>query len=159
MYCDEALDAVEAIAAGELVSEGRLAEHYASCPNCASALERAKQIEALLERRDVPQPPPQFTARTMARVRRARWRSEQVLDFSFNLVVASVVLAVVAGIWVTLERSGLVAVSGDALDLFNRGLVTFAQRVTPSLPLYLAATALLATVLGIWWWAERDATI
>jgi hypothetical protein len=35
----------------------------------------------------------------------------------------------------------------------------FFQRVSPSLPVYALATALLVTALGIWWWAERDATI
>jgi collagenase-like PrtC family protease len=57
-----------------------------------------------------------------------------------------------------LNRSGLVAVSNDAVDLFGTGLVAFARRVSPSLPLYAGATALLATALGIWWWAERDVT-
>jgi hypothetical protein len=33
------------------------------------------------------------------------------------------------------------------------------ERVTPSLPVYVLATALLATALGIWWWAERDAAM
>ena len=56
-----------------------------------------------------------------------------------------------------LDRSGLAAVSNDAVDLFGRGLVAFAQRIAPSLPLYAGAAALLATALGIWWWAERDA--
>src|SRR5262245_31745503 len=120
MYCDEALNAVEAIAAGELVLEGRLAEHYASCPNCAAALAAERQLETLLERREVPQPPLQFTSRTMTRVRRARWQSEQVLDIGFNVVIAIVVLAVVMGVWMALERSGLVAVSSDAMELFNR---------------------------------------
>jgi len=68
------------------------------------------------------------------------------------------VLAVVGGIWMLLNRSGLAAVSNDAVDLFENGLVTFARRVAPSLPLYAGAAGLLATALGIWWWAERDAT-
>jgi hypothetical protein len=55
-----------------------------------------------------------------------------------------------------LNRSGLAAVSNDAFGVFGRGLMTFAQRVAPSLPLYAGAAALLATALGIWWWAERD---
>src|ERR671938_624812 len=38
MFCDEALDAVEAIAGGELIPDGRIAHHLATCPNCAAAL-------------------------------------------------------------------------------------------------------------------------
>jgi hypothetical protein len=159
MYCDEALDAVEAVAAGELAPDGRLADHYATCPNCAAALDGARTLETLLLQRAVPSPPPHFTARTMTRVRRARWRTEQFLDLGFNVAIAVVVLAVVVGVWMALDRSGLAAVSNDAANLFTRGLVTFAQRVAPSLPLYLGATGVLATALGLWWWAERDATL
>ena len=57
------------------------------------------------------------------------------------------------------DRTGLAAVSNDAIDLFGSGLVTFARRVAPSLPLYAGAAGLLATALAIWWWAERDVTL
>ena len=159
MFCDEALDAVEAIAAGELTPDGRVGEHLTTCPNCAAALVSARALEGMLRARAVPKPPAQFTTRTLARVRRARWRSEQFLDVSFNVAIGAVVLAVIAGVWMLLIRTGLVAVSNDAVDLFSTSLVAFARRVSPSLPLYLGATALLATALGIWWWAERDATL
>jgi collagenase-like PrtC family protease len=53
----------------------------------------------------------------------------------------------------------MAAVGSDAVDLFGTGLVTFAHRVAPALPLYGAAAALLVTTLGIWWWAERGATL
>jgi hypothetical protein len=33
------------------------------------------------------------------------------------------------------------------------------RRVVPSLPLCAGAAALLATALGLWWWAERDITL
>ena len=159
MFCDEALDSVEAIAAGELKAEGRLADHYATCPNCGAALSRARELEQMLQRRPTPRPSPQFTTRTMARVRRARWRSDQLLDVGFNVAIAIVVGAVILGVWMVLNRSGLVAVSNDAVGVFGRGLTTFAQRMAPSLRLYAGATALLATALGIWWWAERDVSM
>ena len=158
MYCDEALDAVEAVAAGELTPDGRLAEHYATCPNCSSALTSARDLERLLQARPAPKPTAQFTTRTMARVRRARWKSEQVIDLGFNAAIAVVVVAIVVGAWMLLDRSGLTAVNNDAIDMFGRGLVSLAQRVAPSVPVYAGATALLATALGIWWWAERDAS-
>jgi hypothetical protein len=91
----------------------------------------------------------------MARVRRARWRSDQMLDMGFNIAIAIVVIAVIVAGWMVLDRSGLVAVSNDAVGIFGRGLATFAQRVAASLPLYAGATILLATALGLWWWAER----
>jgi len=159
VFCDEALDAVEAIAAGDLTADGRIAEHLATCPNCAAALVSARQLERVLRRRGVPQPPSQFTGRTLARVRRARWRSEQFLDVGFNIAVILIVVAVFGGVWMLLNRTGLVAVSTDAVDLFGSAVVTLVRRVAPSLPLYAGAAALLASALGIWWWAERDAAL
>ena len=159
MFCDEALDAIEPIAAGDLTPGGRIAEHLASCPNCRAALDAAERVERLLQARPVPQPPQQFTSRTMARIRRARWRSEQFLDVGFNVAIAFVVLGVIASVWLLMDRSGLTAVTTDALDVLQGGLVTLARRVTPALPLYAAATAVVLGALGLWWWAERDAAL
>jgi predicted anti-sigma-YlaC factor YlaD len=159
MFCDEALDSVEAIAAGDLMPDGRVAAHLASCPNCALALTRARQVEATLRQRPVPAPSAQFTSRTLARIRRARWRSDQFLDVGFNLAIGAIVLAVMGGIWMLLHRTGLATVSGDAANVFGSGFVALARRVAPSLPLYAAAAALLVSALGLWWWAERDAAL
>jgi anti-sigma factor RsiW len=155
MFCDEALDAVEAIAAGELTPDGRIAEHLGSCPNCAAALAAARRLERLLQMRPVPKVPAQFTSRTMTKVRRARWRSDQFLDLAFNVAIGLIVAAIVAGVWILMHRTGMTAVSNDLLDLFSTGFVALAHRVGPALPLYGAATAVLAGALGIWWWAER----
>src|SRR5581483_12486720 len=101
-----------------------------------------RRIERLLRERPAPAAPAQFTARTLGRVRRARWRTEQFLDVSFNAAIALIVAGVVAAIWMLAHRTGLAAVSNDAVELFATGLSAFARRVGPS--------------LGIWWWAERD---
>jgi anti-sigma factor RsiW len=157
MFCDEVLDAVEGIAAGELTADGRIGEHLASCPHCAAALADARQLEQMLRARPVPLAPAQFTPRTMARVRRARWRSEQVVDVGFNAALVLIVSAVLAAIWMFLNLSGLTSVGDDAVSLFRAAAVALAGRVAPSLPLYAGATALLAGALGFWWWAEREA--
>ena len=159
MFCDEALDAVEAIAAGELMPDGRVASHLATCPNCATALERARQLEASLRQREAPQAPAQFTSRTLARIRRARWRSDQFLDAGFNVAIGLVAVALLGGVWMLLNRSGLAAVSGDAVNAFGSGFVSLARRVAPSVPLYVGAAAVLLSALGLWWWAERDAAL
>jgi len=113
----------------------------------------------MLRQRPVPTPPPQFTVRTMARIRKARWHNEQVIDWAFNAGLALIALATAAGIWIIISRSGFTLVGNDALQLLGAGMRTFVQRVSPSLPLYALATVLLVTALGIWWWAERDATL
>ena len=69
------------------------------------------------------------------------------------------VVSLLGGVWMLLHRSGLVAVSGDAVNVFGSGFVALARRVAPSLPLYVGALALLVSALGIWWWAERDAAL
>jgi hypothetical protein len=143
MFCDETLDAVEAIAAGELRPEGRIVQHLGSCRQCAAALESARRIEAMLQGRPVPELPQQFTIRTMARIRRARWRSDQFLG-------------VVAMVWLLVDRSGLTGVSSDLFNLAESGAVMLARRIAPSISLYAAAAALVLTALTIWWWAERD---
>ena len=155
MFCDETLDAVEAIAAGEVTPAGRIAQHLASCRQCAAALESARRIETMLRARPVPRPPQQFTIRTMARIRRARWRSDQFLDAGFNVAVALVTLGFIATVWLLVDRSGVTAVSSDLLTLIEGGAVTLAHRIAPAISLYLAAAALVLSALTIWWWAER----
>jgi hypothetical protein len=159
MFCDEVLEAVEPIAAGELAPSPRIAEHLASCRGCAGALDSARRLDALLRARPAPVPPAHFSSRVMNGLRRARWRTEQMLDWGFNLALVAAGVVVVISLWVVMRRSGLTTVSSDAIELLGPGMVLFARRVTPSLPLYLAATALLGTALGVWWWAERDTAL
>ena len=159
MFCDEALNSVEAIASGEMMPEGRVADHLATCAGCATALESARRVEQLLRARPVPGAPPQFTARTLGRVRRARWRSEQLVDAGFNAAIGLIVAGVIVGVWMLAHRSGMSAVSNDAVELLGSGVTAFARRIGPSLPLYAGAAALVATVLAIWWWAERDSSL
>jgi anti-sigma factor RsiW len=159
MFCDEALDCVEAIAAGDLTPDGRVASHLATCPNCAFALERARQLEASLRSRTAPVAPAQFTTRTLARIRRARWRNDQFLDVGFNVAIGLIVMSALAGVWMLLHRTGLASVSGDAVNVFGSGFVSLVRRVAPAVPLYAGAAALLVSALGIWWWAERDAAL
>jgi anti-sigma factor RsiW len=159
MTCDDVQNAIELIAAGELTPDAPMASHLETCTPCASALEAARRLDALLRQRPIPAPPAQFTVRTMAGIRRARWRNEQLIDWGFNAALALVAVAIATGIWIVGSRSGFTFVGNDALQLFGAGMRTFVQRVSPSLPVYALATVLLVTALGIWWWAERDAPI
>ena len=158
MFCDESLEAIEPIAAGDLMPDARIAAHLASCANCRATLDRARKVEELLKTRAVPAPPPQFTSRTLVRIRRDRWRRDQFLDVGFNIAVASLVLAAIAAAWLVMNQSGIVTVSTDAVALIEMVIAAVVGRVAPQLPLYAAATALLAGTVGVWWWAERDVT-
>jgi hypothetical protein len=159
MFCDETLDAIEAIAAGDLTPSPRVADHLTSCRACAAALDSARRLDSLLRGRTAPAPPAHFSSRVMSGIRRARWRSEQWVDWGFNIALVAAGLVVVTSLWMVMRRSGLATVSNDAIELLGPGLALFARRITPSLPLYGGATALLGTALGIWWWAERNTAL
>jgi hypothetical protein len=106
-----------------------------------------------------PAPPANFSARVMNRLRLARWRGEQLLDWGFNIALVTAGVVVVLGLWMAMRQSGLVIVSSDAVQMFESGMTLLARRISPSLPLYSAATVVVGTALAIWWWAERDAAL
>jgi anti-sigma factor RsiW len=159
MFCDQVVELLEPIAAGDLAPDEGVQRHLATCARCAAALAAARRVDQLLRARDVPAPPAQFTGRTLARIRRDRWRREQFFDAGFNVAIAAVLAGVVVGVWMIIDRSGLSAISRDIVDLFSTEVVTVARQMAPSLSLYAGATALIATALAIWWWAERDVTL
>ena len=157
MFCDEVLELIDEVATGDGPVDERIAAHLSSCAGCAAALGAARRVDELLRTRPVPPPPAQFTSRILGRIRRDRWRRDQFLDVGFNLVVGLVVVGILAAFWVMLSQSGFGSMSRDALGVVDRALVELVRRIAPSLPVYGAAGALLATTLGIWWWAEKDA--
>jgi hypothetical protein len=159
MFCDQVVELLEPLAAGDLAPDEGVQRHLASCARCAAALAAARRVDQLLRTRAVATPPAQFTGRTLARIRRDRWRREQFFDAGFNVAIAAVLTGVVLGVWMIIDRSGLSAISRDLIDLFGEEIVTVARQMVPSLSLYAGAAALIATALAIWWWAERDVTL
>ena len=169
MFCDQLLESVEAIAAGDLAEDAAIAAHLASCPGCRAALADAREVERLLRGRRAPAAPPQFTSRVLTRIRRERWRREQLFDTGFNASLVLIGVAILGGAWVLLDRSGLLGVPlsvatglnlvDSVIDTVSGGVITVARNVAPSVPLYAAAVGLLAGALAIWWWAERDLTL
>jgi predicted anti-sigma-YlaC factor YlaD len=158
MFCDEVLERVDGIAAGEAPVEARLTSHLKTCAGCAAALGEAARLQQLLAARPVPRPPPHFAARTLTRIRRERWRREQFFDTAFNALLGLALLALVAAVWMIADRSGFTAVTGGAWSLVTEQFIELAARVAPSLGLYAAAAALIGAALGLWWWAERTDT-
>ena len=156
MFCDQVVELLEPIAAGDLVPDEGVTRHLASCPHCADALASARRVDHLLRTRSVPAPPAQFTSRTLARIRRDRWRREQFFDAGFNVATVTVIGGVVLAVWMVMDLSGLSAISRDVVDLLSVEVVTVARQMAPTVSLYASATALIATALVVWWWAERD---
>ena len=155
MFCDEVLELVEPLAAGDLAPDARLTEHLRTCPNCAAALESARRIERLLQTRPAVSAPAQFTARLTARIRRDRWRREQWLDAGFNIVIVGTLVLMVVGVWMAMRAAGLTIVSGDTLSAAGEQLTGFGTTITESLPTYGGAAGVIGGALALWWWAER----
>ena len=99
--------------------------------------------------------PPHFVLRTLGRIRRDRWRREQVLDIAFNSAIAVVGFATVGLAWYFLDASGLAALGQGTMSVVGTQLSGVARSAAPAVPGYIAAGALIAAVLFAWWWAER----
>jgi len=159
MTCERAAEWVEAIAEGDADIPPDAAAHMAACASCAQSLREAQRLDGLLRARPAPAAPAQFTSRVMSHIRRTSWRREQVVDAIFNAAMIAAALLVAAGLWIAFGRMGVPVSSRDALDLFSAGLLTAAQKVAPSLPVYAGATGLIAVALGVWWWASDSAAL
>jgi hypothetical protein len=153
--CQDFLDRVEAMAAGDLPLDGIARAHVESCPACASALASARRLESMLAAVEVPSTPVAFTVHVLQRIRRERWRSEQNVDRLFNVAVASAVLLVAGGIFTMLNVDMVLTLSGSAWVVLRDGTRTALKEAAPFIGTYIAAAGLLASGLGMWWWAER----
>ena len=159
MTCERAAEWIDAIAEGETNVPADIASHVALCASCTAALREARALDGLLRSRPAPAAPAQFTSRVMSHIRRTSWRREQIVDAVFNAAMIAAALVVAAGLWIALSRSGVSLDSRDVRQLFSAGMLTAAQKVAPSLPVYAGATGLIAVALGLWWWASDSAAL
>ena len=52
----------------------------------------------------------------------------------------------------------LLALSASAWELLREGMRPSVRNAAPQVATYVAAAGLLASALGMWWWAERRLT-
>ena len=155
MTCKEVIELVEAIAAGDLEPTAELRAHVETCPGCASALASARRLEAALSAQEAPPAPARFVPLVLQRVRRERWRAEQQVDRLFNLAMVAALVIVAGGVFALMNVSGVVAAASETLAVIARVRGEVARQAAPSVNTYIAAGGLLASALGMWWWAER----
>ena len=155
MTCAELDDLIEPIAAGDVVPSAEVRAHLAGCASCAASLALATRIDGLLGAQVAPVPRADFTAALIARMRRERWRSEQMLDLIFNLAIAAVAVIAIGGLWIAFSSSGLGTVGAAALNTAGHALAESAARAAPQAGIYMVTTVGLVTGLFLWWWAER----
>ena len=98
MTCSDAVNIVEAIAAGDLQVNDEIRSHFESCPRCAAALASARRVESLLQARPKVQPPARFTETVLSRIRNEKWQTEERVDRIFNVAIVVAVLLVVGSI-------------------------------------------------------------
>jgi hypothetical protein len=117
----------------------------------------AQRIEASLASRAVAVPSVEFTSAVIGRVRRERWRAEQVVDFGFNVAVGLGVLLIVSGLAGLAWRTGVLQIGGEMSTLLLEAARTAATRAVADSQLVVFVALLLTTAVGLWWWAEEDA--
>lgn len=76
MTCQDVLNRIEALAAGDEAATPEVRAHLEGCLSCAAALATARHIEDALASRPAPPAPARFTTAVVARVHQERWRSE-----------------------------------------------------------------------------------
>lgn len=154
MTCRHVLELVEPIAAGDVHPDAAVRAHLESCPSCASALAAARRIETLLADRPAPEAPARFAAAVHQRIRRDRWQTEQHVDRIFNVAIGVAALLVIAGGAFLLNFTAVLESRDVLVEALAQVSQTAVRDIQPWIGTYVAATALLITGLGMWWWAE-----
>jgi hypothetical protein len=153
--CDLAAAQIEAAAMGEPVPAA-MADHISRCTRCAARLDLARRIDALLRTREVAAPPAAFTTTVLTRVRQERWRTEQVVDFGFNIAVAAGLVLILSGLLGFAWQLGALPGIDRAIALGTEGLTLVARRAAADMRLLMMGMLLVTTAVGVWWWAEED---
>jgi anti-sigma factor RsiW len=155
MRCEDVNVVIDAIAAGEH-TDAEAASHIASCARCSAALANATAVERVL--RDFPAAvvPSAFTNGVMARMRRERWRSEQMLDWTFNVAVSIGILLILFALLGMAWMTGVVSIGGDLMTVLTEQSPILIDRLARESQTIVLAGFLLTMALGLWWWVESD---
>jgi hypothetical protein len=156
MRCDDLVELIDPWAEGELTPSPEALRHVDSCNRCTARLALARHIDRTLASYEAKRPSPQFSQDVLRRVRREWWEAEEDLDWWFNVLVGLGLLAVVGGILLLFDLSGLTAVTGNATTFIGTGMTALMQQVRGSLPVYLGVTGLLIGALLLWRWTDGD---
>src|SRR5262245_47269359 len=156
MECHQANIHIEAVAVGDPVPDD-VAAHVRSCRRCAARLALAERIETMLATRPVAAVPADFSTSVVRRLRRERWRAEQVVDFGFNLAAGIGALLIVAGIAGVAWQSGGMRLSGEMAAFLFATARAAATHAIADAQVIVIGLMLLTTAIGLWWWAEEDA--
>jgi hypothetical protein len=152
--CDDLDGLIEAIADGTHDVSGEQRAHLSSCALCSARLDEARRVEQWLAAREVPQPPPTFTAAVMARIGQEQWRAERVVDIGFNLAIAAAVLVIMTGAAGAAWSLGFFTIAIDTEALWRAAVSEVEGRVISQVQSVVIAAVVLTMALVLWWWAE-----
>ena len=158
MRCHEAETFIEAMAVGDEVPDAvRL--HATGCARCTARVALAQRIDNTLASRPVALVPPSFTLSVLVRLRKERWRTEQVVDLGFNVAVALGVLLILGGLAGFAWSAGVLAIGGEIAPLVLEVARTTAMRVVADAQVITIAMLLVSMAAALWWWAEEDVSL
>jgi hypothetical protein len=152
--CEQLEPLIEAIADGTIDPSPEDAAHLSSCPVCSARLAESRRIEHWLSAREMPQPPPAFTAAVMARIGEEKWKTERVVDIGFNLAIAAGVLVIIMGGAGLALSLGFLTIRIDTDALMRVVMSQVEGRVITQLQTTAIAALVLTMALVLWWWAE-----
>ena len=154
MRCDDLEPLIEAIADGTVEPSADDRAHLASCAVCSARFEQARRVEQWLAARELPLPPPAFTAAVMARIGQQKWQAERVVDMGFNLAIAAGVLIILAGAFGLAWSLGFFTITVDVATVLDAAFSRVEGRVISQVQTVLISAVVLTMALGLWWWAE-----
>jgi len=156
MRCTDIDRLIEGLAEDDVAPSPDVQTHLAACPLCQGRLARARAVQSWLMVREVPAPPPSFTADVMALVRQERWQAERAIDIGFNLAVAAGVVLILGGAVGLAWSAGLLTLGVDLRALVAEVTAAWTARLLSQVQTIVMAAVLLTMALGAWWWAEAD---
>lgn len=159
MTCDDVLEIVEAIAAGDVEVDSALRAHFETCPRCASTLASARRLETLLVARAKPKAPDGFTQAVLARIRQEQWQSEERVDRLFNVAIVIALLLVVGSVIALTNVDAALGAAGTVWGMVASASGQAVSAAAPVFMTYVAAIGLLMSALVMWWWADRRVSL
>ena len=92
----------------------------------------------------------------LQRIRRERWQSEQRVDRLFNVAMDFAAAIVLTGAAFLFNIGAVLEVAATASQVLSTAGEEMLRRAVPSAGTYIAATALLMSAPGMWWWADAN---
>ena len=152
--CAALRDAIEPLAAGDAATPDQHA-HLAECASCQARVALALRLERVLAEWPVPVPGPALAQRVLATTRQEAWQREQVVDWGFNVAIATGLVAIVAGVVAIVWLLGSAAGPAATTQVVTGVTTALLERMQGQAAVLATATLLLTATLVAWWWAEE----